>query len=288
MHKFATIKDYYSLLKPGVMSLIVFTGIAGFIVAEGDKNIYLMSITLLAISLASGGAAALNMWYDNDIDKIMTRTKNRPLPLGKILPDDALAYGIILCIIALILIFLSSNLLSAAILLIAISFYVFIYTIWLKRRTSQNIVIGGAAGAFPPLISYVSVTNVISLEAILMFSIIFLWTPPHFWALALYRNEDYKKANIPMLPVVKGVAKTLNQIVLYSILMISSTYVLYFYSAKLEIIYLSATSLANVIFIYYLVKLVKKPNKKTSIKTFIYSIFYLFIIFGAIIIDAFM
>ncbi|MBT4878320.1 MAG: protoheme IX farnesyltransferase, partial [Alphaproteobacteria bacterium] len=224
MHKFATIKDYYSLLKPGVMSLIVFTGIAGFIVAEGDKNIYLMSITLLAISLASGGAAALNMWYDNDIDKIMTRTKNRPLPLGKILPDDALAYGIILCIIALILIFLSSNLLSAAILLIAISFYVFIYTIWLKRRTSQNIVIGGAAGAFPPLISYVSVTNVISLEAILMFSIIFLWTPPHFWALALYRNEDYKKANIPMLPVVKGVAKTLNQIVLYSILMISSTY----------------------------------------------------------------
>ena len=288
MHKFATIKDYYSLLKPGVMSLIVFTGIAGFIVAEGDKNIYLMSITLLAISLASGGAAALNMWYDNDIDKIMTRTKNRPLPLGKILPDDALAYGIILCIIALILIFLSSNLLSAAILLIAISFYVFIYTIWLKRRTSQNIVIGGAAGAFPPLISYVSVTNVISLEAILMFSIIFLWTPPHFWALALYRNKDYKKANIPMLPVVKGVAKTLNQIVLYSILMISSTYVLYFYSAKLEIIYLSATSLANVIFIYYLVKLVKKPNTKTSIKTFIYSIFYLFIIFGAIIIDAFM
>lgn len=288
MHKFATIKDYYSLLKPGVMSLIVFTGIAGFIVAEGDKNIYLMSITLLAISLASGGAAALNMWYDNDIDKIMTRTKNRPLPLGKILPDDALAYGIILCIIALILIFLSSNLLSAIILLIAISFYVFIYTIWLKRRTSQNIVIGGAAGAFPPLISYVSVTNLISLEAILMFSIIFLWTPPHFWALALYRNEDYKKANIPMLPVVKGVAKTLNQIVLYSILMISSTYLLYFYSAKLEIIYLSAMSLTNVIFIYYLVKLVKKPNKKTSIKTFIYSIFYLFIIFGAIIIDAFM
>lgn len=288
MHKFASIKDYYSLLKPGVMSLIVFTAIAGFVLAEGEKNIFLIAITLIAISLASGGAAALNMWYDYDIDKIMQRTKNRPLPLGKILPDDALAYGIILCLIALILIFLSSNKLASIILLIAILFYVLIYTIWLKRRTAQNIVIGGAAGSFPPLIAYVSITNHISIEAILMFMIIFLWTPPHFWALALYRNDDYQKAKIPMLPVVSGIKKTLYYIIFYSILMAIATYLLAIYSTKLGLIYLAFVTIANIAFGFYLFRLIKKPNKDTSIKAFIFSIFYLFIIFTALIIDVIM
>ena len=285
MHKFASIKDYYSLLKPGVMSLIVFTAIAGFVLAEGEKNIFLIAITLIAISLASGGAAALNMWYDYDIDKIMQRTKNRPLPLGKILPDDALAYGIILCLIALILIFLSSNQLASIILFIAILFYVLIYTIWLKRRTAQNIVIGGAAGSFPPLIAYVSITNHISIEAILMFMIIFLWTPPHFWALALYRNDDYQKAKIPMLPVVSGIKKTLYYIIFYSILMAIATYLLAIYSNKLGLIYLAFVTIANIAFGFYLFRLIKEPNKDTSIKAFIFSIFYLFIIFIALIID---
>jgi len=282
----ATIKDYYTLLKPGVMSLIVFTGVAGFALADGPKNIYLMAITLLAISLASGGAAALNMWYDADIDKIMKRTKKRPIPLGKIIPDDVLAYGIILCVIALVLNILSSNLLSTALLVAAILFYVFVYTIWLKRRTPQNIVIGGAAGAFPPLISYVAISNQITAEAILMFIIIFLWTPPHFWALALYRNDDYKKAKVPMLPVVKGVQHTVKNIVFYTIILIASTYAIYFIGFKLGNIYLYTTSLANITFMYYVIRLSKNPTPENSISTFLNSILYLFVVFGAIIIDA--
>jgi protoheme IX farnesyltransferase len=282
----STVKDYYTLLKPGVMSLIVFTGLAGFILAEGEKNILESFFVLLSISLASGGAAAINMWFDADIDKIMNRTRKRPIPRGVIAADDVLVFGIIFCLAAILIIFLVSNLLATAMLCAAIFFYVFVYTIWLKRRTVQNIVIGGAAGAFPPLISYVSITGSLNLEAILLFTIIFIWTPPHFWALALYRNDDYKKANIPMLPVVKGEKSTLNHILFYSILLIASTYALFFASEKLNWIYLSISTLANLYFLFYVIKLYLKPNDKTSIKAFLSSIFYLFIIFGAIIIDA--
>ena len=281
-------KNFFELMKPRVMSLVIFTALVGIVIAPIKLSFVNSAISLLFVALGAGAAGALNMWYDAEIDGIMSRTCLRPIPLGKVKNKHALVFGTILSFVSVVGLYMFSNFLSAVILAITILFYIFIYTIWLKRSTPQNIVIGGAAGSFPPVIGWTISTNSISIEPIILFLIIFLWTPSHFWALSLYKNEDYKKANIPMLPVVKGVAKTLNQIVLYSILMISSTYVLYFYSAKLEIIYLSATSLANVIFIYYLVKLVKKPNKKTSIKTFIYSIFYLFIIFGAIIIDAFM
>lgn len=282
----ATIRDYYELLKPGVISLIVFSAISGFVLADGDKNILLMAITLLAITLASSGSAVLNMWYDSDIDKIMKRTAKRPIPIGNINASDALAFGIILCVFSLILNILASNFLSTFLLLIAIIFYVFIYTIWLKRRTPQNIVIGGAAGSFPPLISYVSITGNIDIQAIMLFLIIFLWTPPHFWALALYRNDDYKKANIPMLPVVKGVKHSLNNIVFYTIILAISSFALYFVSYKLDYIYLTGCVIANIIYSFYTIRLYLNPNAKNSIQTFLISIFYLFLLFAAIIIDS--
>jgi len=282
----AKIRDYYELLKPGVISLIVFSAISGFVLADGDKNILLMAITLLAITLASSGSAVLNMWYDSDIDKIMKRTAKRPIPIGNINASDALAFGIILCVFSLILNILASNFLSTFLLLIAIIFYVFIYTIWLKRRTPQNIVIGGAAGSFPPLISYVSITGNIDIQAIMLFLIIFLWTPPHFWALALYRNDDYKKANIPMLPVVKGVKHSLNNIVFYTIILVISSFALYFVSYKLDYIYLTGCVIANIIYSFYTIRLYLNPNAKNSIQTFLISIFYLFLLFAVIIIDA--
>ncbi len=282
----SAVKDYYTLLKPGVMLLIIFTGIAGFSLAEGPKNFYLMFTTMLAIGLASGGAAALNMWYDRDIDKIMERTKKRPIPLGKIADDDALIYGILLCIFAIMLSYIKDNYLSTLILIGAIFFYVVIYTIWLKRRTPQNIVIGGAAGAFPPLISYSSISGTVTAEAFILFLIIFLWTPPHFWALALYRNNDYRAANIPMLPVVKGEKHTLLNILIYTFILIACSTALYFYSSKMGLIYLIIASAANLYFLYFVLKLYLKPNDKTSIKAFIHSIFYLFIIFAAVILDS--
>jgi protoheme IX farnesyltransferase len=280
------IRDYYELLKPGVISLIVFSTLSGFFLADGEKNIFLMAITLLAITLASSGSAALNMWYDSDIDKIMKRTAKRPIPIGNVDASDAMAFGIILCIFSLILNLLSSNILSTILLFIAIIFYVFIYTMWLKRRTPQNIVIGGAAGAFPPLISYVSITGYIDLQSIMLFLIIFLWTPPHFWALALYRNDDYKKANIPMLPVIKGVKYSLYNIVFYTLILVVCSFALYFVSPKLGYIYLYGCILANIIYLFYTWKLCINTNAKTSIKTFLISILYLFLLFAVIIIDA--
>ena len=280
------VKDYFSLLKLGVMGLIVFTAFAGIALADNIIHPYLLIIVIFSIALGSGGSAAINMWYDHDIDIIMKRTQNRALPLGKITPSDALALGIILSIISVLLILTVSNVKAALLLSLAILFYVVIYTIWLKRRTPQNIVIGGAAGAFPPLISYVSITNDISFQAIILFLIIFLWTPPHFWALALYRNDDYTKANIPMLPVVKGVKHTVINIFIYSVLLITATYSLIFFSNKLGLIYIIMVSLANIYFLYAALKLMRHVTEKNSMGLFKYSILYLFIVFLAVIIDA--
>lgn len=282
----SNVKDYISLLKPGVMLLIVFTGVTGIVLANGYKNPYLSLIVLFSIALGSGGAAAINMWYDRDIDIIMKRTKNRAIPTGKISPSDAITLGIILSIIAVLLMLTASNITATLILILAILFYVIIYTIWLKRRTPQNIVIGGAAGAFPPIISYVSITNQISLESICLFLIIFLWTPPHFWALALYRNNDYQKANIPMLPVIKGINHTVKNILVYSILLIISTYLIIPVSSKLGLFYIISASIANIYFLYLSVKLLKSSNEQNAITLFKYSILYLFLIFLSIIIDA--
>ena len=277
----STVKDYIELTKPGVLLLIVFTAITGLIIAEQPVNLFVGITIILSIGLASSGSAAINMWYDRDIDKLMKRTKNRPVATGRITPDDALAFGGILILISAILMFLASNALATIILLFASFFYIYIYTIWLKRITPQNIVIGGAAGAFPPLISYAAATNSISLNAALLFLIVFIWTPPHFWALALKKNNDYKAAKIPMMPLAKGIPSTINQIIFYSILLCSLTYLLMLSMEQLGVIYLVVTTLLNIKFLSLALK-VKKDWEKYSMKLFGFSILYLFLIFGVI------
>src|ERR1700679_2029856 len=208
--------DYITLLKPRVMFLVVFTGLAGLVAAPTAMNPILAAVAVLAIALATGGAGAINMWYDRDIDAIMDRTRSRPIPMGVIEPSNALAFGVIITIAAVCMMGLAVNWLSAGILALASFTYVFVYTIWLKRRTPQNIVIGGAAGAFPPVIGWAAVTGSVSLVPLLLFAIIFVWTPPHFWSLALYANDDYRRAGVPMLPVVSGAKETRRQIVAYT------------------------------------------------------------------------
>jgi len=212
--------DYLALLKPRVMSLVVFTGAVGMAVAPGHIHPFLGFVAILCIALSAGGSGAVNMWYDRDIDALMQRTQNRPIPAGRIAPQAALEFGTILIIAATALMGLATNWLAAGLLGFAAAFYIFVYTIWLKRRTPQNIVIGGAAGAFPPMIGWAAVTGDISLGAALLFLIIFLWTPPHFWALALYRNQDYTRAGVPMLPVVAGARATKIQMLIYTLLLL--------------------------------------------------------------------
>ena len=207
-------------MKPRVMSLVVFTALVGLIAAPGQLHPLLAVIALLAIAVGAGAAGALNMWYDADIDARMARTAARPIPRGHVTADEALTFGTVLAIGSVLTLGVLVNWAAGALLALTIGFYVFVYTMWLKRRTPQNIVIGGAAGAFPPMIGWAAVTGGVSLESILLFLIIFMWTPPHFWALALYRARDYERAGVPMLPVVAGAAETRRQIVLYSVLLV--------------------------------------------------------------------
>ncbi|SVD47463.1 uncharacterized protein METZ01_LOCUS400317, partial [marine metagenome] len=224
-----TIYHYCSLLKPRVMSLVIFTSLVGMLIAPGQLSLLDSFLVILAISIGSGAAGALNMWYEKNTDKLMERTKNRVLPLGLISPNGALSFGIFLSIISIVLLYLSSNLFSAGLLGLTIFYYVFIYTIWLKKITPQNIVIGGAAGAFPPMIGWSAVTGSLSIEIFIVFLLIFLWTPPHFWSLALYKSEDYKKAGIPMMPLVVGNKSTINMIIYYSLSLLVVTLILSFY-----------------------------------------------------------
>src|SRR6056300_574614 len=216
----AGVSDYFELLKPRVMSLAIFTAIIGLLLTPNDIHPLLAIFSIIAIGAGAGAAGAINMWYDRDIDLIMDRTKSRPIPSGRVKSEEALTLGIVLSIFSIILLFVASNYLAAAFLFISIMFYIFIYTIWLKRYTPQNIVIGGAAGALPPVIGWFAVSQEFSLLPVILFMIIFMWTPPHFWALSLYRSEDYQKAGIPMLPVVKGKKITRNNIILYSLSLI--------------------------------------------------------------------
>ncbi|RYE13099.1 MAG: protoheme IX farnesyltransferase, partial [Rickettsiales bacterium] len=243
--KESTITDYISLLKPRVMSLVIFTGFVGLYIAPGSIHPLIGFISILSIALASGASGAINMWYEHDIDKIMNRTRNRPIPSGRIEVDNAIEFAIIIAVFSILLMLIAVNFLSASILLLAILFYVFVYTIWLKRRTPQNIVIGGAAGAFPPIIGWVSVTNQIDIEPILLFLIIFIWTPPHFWSLALYKSDDYIAANIPMLPVIKGERKTKLQILIYSIALLILTTSFTFICNK-GLIYIISSTICNI------------------------------------------
>ena len=214
------VRDYVDLLKPRVMSLVVFTGLVGVMIAPVHIHPFEAFLAVLAIALGSGAAGAINMWYERDLDALMTRTANRPLPAGRVAPDDALGLGVLLSIFSVLLMALATNFAAAALLAAAILFYVFVYTIWLKRRTPQNIVIGGAAGAFPPMIGWAVATGDVSAVGIALFLLIFLWTPPHFWALALYRSDDYRDAGVPMLPVVAGPRETKKQMLLYTLVLV--------------------------------------------------------------------
>ena len=216
----ARVRDYVDLLKPRVMSIVVFTGLVGVVVAPAHIHPFEAFLAVLAIALGSGAAGAINMWYERDLDALMARTANRPLPAGRVEPDDALGLGVLLSIFSVLLMALATNFVAAALLTAAILFYVFVYTIWLKRRTPQNIVIGGAAGAFPPMIGWAAATGDVSAVGLALFLLIFLWTPPHFWALALYRSDDYRRAGVPMMPVVAGPRETKRQMLIYTLVLL--------------------------------------------------------------------
>ena len=279
----AGVADYFELLKPRVMSLAIFTAVIGLLVTPNHVHPLLAVFSIIAIGAGAGAAGAINMWYDRDIDSIMDRTKSRPIPSGRVKSEEALTLGIVLSIFSIILLFVASNYLAAAFLFISIMFYTFIYTIWLKRYTPQNIVIGGAAGALPPVIGWYAVSQDFSLFPVILFMIIFLWTPPHFWALSLYRSDDYQKAGIPMLPVVKGKKITRLNIILYSLSLLIISPSLW-YLGFLGNIYGIISSLLTIVFIYFSWN-VYREKVGSEPALFKYSILYLFLLFMVMPID---
>ena len=283
------IKSLFQLMKPRVMSLVLFTSMVGLLIAPEKVSFAVSIMSLFAVALGAGAAGALNMWYESDLDALMTRTCLRPIPTGKVPKSQALWFGTILSLTSISLLYVTANLVSSILLATTIGFYFFIYTIWLKRRTSQNIVIGGAAGALPPVIGWAIATNSISVESIILFLIIFIWTPSHFWALSLYKSSDYKKAKIPMLPITAGIKKTKLNILIYSLLMAPIVALPYFFNFG-SLIYLTLSSLMTFYYVYLCALLFKEKNNKTSNiiarKIFVYSIFYLFFIFVLILADS--
>jgi protoheme IX farnesyltransferase len=277
-------RDYIALTKMRVMSLVVFSGLAGLIMAPGHIHPLKAFLAILCMALGHGAAAALNMWYDRDIDSIMMRTQDRPIVTGKISPEEALAFGIILGAFAVLTMALFVSFVASFLLLATILFYVFIYTMWLKRSTMQNIVIGGAAGAFPPMIGWAAVTGDISFESFSLFLLIFMWTPPHFWSLALYQSEDYKKCNIPMMPVVMGDDYTKKQIVIYTALTVIASIIPAFIGLS-SLVYAVFASVLGSFFLYYAVALLPDTNNLFAPRMFFFSIFYLFSLFLLMIAD---
>ena len=278
------ISDFFALLKPRVMSLVVFSGFAGLYAAPGEVHPFLAVVAVLCIAVNAGAAGAINMWYERDIDAVMERTRGRPLPRGRVAPQDALAFGVVLSLLSVMLMGLALNWVAAALLALANSFYVFVYTIWLKRRTPQNIVIGGAAGAFPPMIGWAAVTGGVDLQSIALFALIFFWTPPHFWALALYREIDYAKAKIPMLPVVAGPVVTKRQILLYS-LILAPLGLLPAFLGTAGIVYALVALVMGLGFVGLALRVQRDPGERAPRQLFGYSILYLFVLFGMLIID---
>ena len=284
----ARVEDYLALLKPRVMSLVVFTAFVGLLLAPGGINPFVGFISILCIAIGAGASGALNMWYDSDIDAVMSRTANRPIPAGRMERDQALVFGLVLSAFSVGLLGLAANWLAAGLLAFTIFFYAVVYTMWLKRSTPQNIVIGGAAGAFPPMVGWAAVTGTISLESCLLFLIIFLWTPPHFWALALYKQSDYGAAGIPMLPNVAGNQATKLQIVIYSVVLVAASLVpgLIGFMGPIYMVTAAATGAA---FLYLAVRLFRTTDDKAMRKAgrtlFTYSLSYLFVIFLALITD---
>ena len=286
----ARAKDYALLLKPRVMSLVVFTAIVGLLLAPGTVSVPEAVIAIICVALGAGASGAINMWYDRDIDSQMARTQHRPLPAGRLKPSHALWLGIALSIISVVVMTLAVNPVASVLLALTIAFYVFVYTIWLKRRTPQNIVIGGAAGAFPPMIGWAIVSGTVTLESFILFLIIFMWTPPHFWALALYRCGDYEKAGIPMMPVVAGIRATKIQILIYSALLAPTT-LLPVGTGMSGWVYFSAVTLLNVVLFYHAWRVWRDPTDPitnpgaTARPMFFFSIFYLFLVFVFLLVD---
>jgi protoheme IX farnesyltransferase len=285
----ATAADYVALLKPRVMSLVVFTAFVGLVAAPVTVNPLLAVIAILAIAIGAGASGALNMWYDADIDAVMTRTANRPVPSRRVRPGEALAFGLVLSVLSVLTLGVLVNWLSAALLAFTIFFYVVVYTMWLKRSTPQNIVIGGAAGAFPPMIGWAAATGSIGLESVILFLITFLWTPPHFWALALFKCEDYGRAGIPMMPNVAGEASTRRQIFAYTLLVAPVGVLPWFFGFTSAGYGLVAAALGAG-FIWYAWKVLAMRDDDRAMKPakamFAYSLFYLFGIFAAYLADS--
>src|SRR5215510_2999514 len=282
----ATVGDYFTLMKPRVMSLVVFTALVGLAVAPGSLHPLTAFTALLCIAVGAGAAGALNMWYDADIDAVMTRTARRPVPMGRVLPREALSFGLTLAGFAVVTLGLLVNWLAAALLAFSIFFYIAVYTVWLKRSTPQNIVIGGAAGAFPPIIGWAAATGSVSLEPILLFLIIFFWTPPHFWALALYRTEDYARAGIPMLPVVAGDIRTRRQILLYTAILVPLGIAPWLLGYAGELYGITAVAAgAIMVALGWQVLREQRPAERASRNLFAFSILYLFLLFAVLLVD---
>ena len=280
----ARVGDFIELLKPRVMSLVVFSGFAGLMVAPGNLHPVLAAVAVLCIAVGAGASGAINMWYDRDIDAIMQRTRKRPIPAGRVDPQEAVSFGIVLAIGAVTLMALAVNWLAAGLLAFTIAFYVFVYTMWLKRRTPQNIVIGGAAGAFPPMIGWAAVTGQISLASIALFLLIFMWTPPHFWALALYRTGDYAKAGVPMLPVVAGARATKAQMLVYTVLLFPLALAPWALGLT-GAVYAAAAVILGLLFILAAVRVWFDSGERAARQMFAFSILYLFLLFTLLIVD---
>jgi protoheme IX farnesyltransferase len=289
----ADVRDWLMLLKPRVITLVVFTGAVGLIMAPGGLHPVLALTAVLCIAVGAGASGAINMWYDRDIDAVMRRTMGRPIPNGRIAPGGALGFGVVLAVSSVLMMYLATNAAAAAVLAISILFYVFIYTMWLKRRTPQNIVIGGAAGAFPPVIGWAAVTGSIDVMPLLMFAIVFFWTPPHFWALSLYAHADYERAGVPMLPVVNGARTTRWHVLAYTIVLVASS-LLPWVLGYSGLIYGVSAVLLGAGFIYVSVRVMfdQQDEKGRSLtrdgparQAFKYSLTYLFILFAALAVD---
>ncbi|MBL4785468.1 MAG: protoheme IX farnesyltransferase [Cohaesibacteraceae bacterium] len=280
--------DFWQLMKPRVMSLVVFTALVGMVIAPGTIHPFVGAVALLCIALGGGASGALNMWYDADIDAIMTRTKNRPIPAGRISAGEALGFGSILAFGSVSMLGVLVSWPAAALLAFTIFFYVVIYTMWLKRTTPQNIVIGGAAGAFPPMIGWAAVTGTVTIESIVLFLIVFMWTPPHFWALALVKSEDYRKAGVPMLPVSAGHDETRKQILLYSLIFVPIC-LLPLLLGFAGYAYAAIAGAGGIAFLWLALNVYRiregEAADRASWRLFGYSIFYLFAIFATLLVE---
>ncbi len=276
--------DFVALLKPRVMSLVVFTGMVGLYLAPGELHPVLALTAILCIAVGAGASGAINMWFDRDIDARMSRTRDRPIPAGRIAPGEALGFGVTLALGSVMLMGLAVNLTAAALLALTIGFYIFVYTMWLKRRTPHNIVIGGAAGALPPMIGWAAVSGDVSMAGLLLFAIIFIWTPPHFWALALFRSDDYARAGVPMLPVVAGAASTKRHILGYSAVLFPLALAPWFLGFA-GVLYGAGAGLLGAIFLGCALRVMSDETPLAARRMFGFSILYLFLIFALLVAD---